>query len=178
LENLSRLLEAKLAEFRISVEVVAVHPGPVITRFEMQTAPGIKASRITNLSQDIARSLSLISVRVVEVIPGKSTIGIEVPNDHREIVQLSEMLQSGEYVDKASPLTLALGKDISGQSVTADLGRMPHLLVAGTTGSGKSVAVNSMLVSLLYKAKPSDVRMILIDPPCVGAWAKWNVATH
>jgi len=137
------LLEDKLAEFRITVEVVAVHPGPVITRFEMQLAPGIKASRITNLSQDIARSLSLVSVRVVEVIPGKSTIGIEVPNEHREIVQLSEMLQSDEYTGKGSPLTIALGKDISGQSVTADLGRMPHLLVAGTTGSGKSVAVNS-----------------------------------
>ncbi len=164
LEGLSRLLEDKLAEFRIEVEVVAVHPGPVITRFEMQLAPGIKASRITNLSQDIARSLSLVSVRVVEVIPGKSTIGIEVPNEHREIVQLSEMLQSDEYIDKKSPLTIALGKDISGQSVTADLGRMPHLLVAGTTGSGKSVAVNSMLVSLLYKATPNDLRLILIDP--------------
>lgn len=164
LEGLSRLLEDKLAEFRITVEVVAVHPGPVITRFEMQLAPGIKASRITNLSQDIARSLSLVSVRVVEVIPGKSTIGIEVPNEHREIVQLSEMLQSDEYNKKASPLTLALGKDISGQPVTADLGRMPHLLVAGTTGAGKSVAVNSMLISLLYKATPNDVRLILIDP--------------
>jgi len=144
--------------------VVAVHPGPVITRFEMQLAPGTKASRITNLSQDIARSLSLVSVRVVEVIPGKSTIGIEVPNEHREIVQLSEMLQSDEYNSKSSPLTIALGKDISGQSVTADLGRMPHLLVAGTTGAGKSVAVNAMLVSLLYKATPNDVRLILIDP--------------
>ncbi len=164
LEGLSRLLEDKLAEFRIAVEVVAVHPGPVITRFEMQLAPGIKASRITNLSQDIARSLSLVSVRVVEVIPGKSTIGIEVPNEHREIVQLSEMLQSDEYTSKASPLTIALGKDISGQSVTADLGRMPHLLVAGTTGAGKSVAVNAMLISLLYKATPNDVRLILIDP--------------
>ncbi len=164
LEALSRLLEDKLAEFRISVEVVAVHPGPVITRFEMQLAPGIKASRITNLSQDIARSLSLVSVRVVEVIPGKSTIGIEVPNEHREIVQLSEMLQSDEYNGKDSPLTLSLGKDISGQPVTADLGRMPHLLVAGTTGAGKSVAVNAMLISLLYKATPNDVRLILIDP--------------
>jgi S-DNA-T family DNA segregation ATPase FtsK/SpoIIIE len=164
LEALSRLLEEKLAEFRITVEVVAVHPGPVITRFEMQLAPGIKASRITGLSQDIARSMSLVSVRVVEVIAGKSTIGIEVPNDHREVVQLTEMLQSREYIEKQSPLTLALGKDISGQSVTADLGRMPHLLVAGTTGSGKSVAVNSMLISLLYKATAKDVRLILIDP--------------
>ena len=164
LEALSRLLEEKLAEFRITVEVVAVHPGPVITRFEMQLAPGIKASRVTGLSQDIARSMSLVSVRVVEVIAGKSTIGIEVPNDHREIVQLTEMLQSTQYIEKQSPLTLALGKDISGQSVTADLGRMPHLLVAGTTGSGKSVAVNSMLISLLYKATAKDVRLILIDP--------------
>jgi len=164
LEALSRLLEEKLAEFRIVVEVVAVHPGPVITRFEMQLAPGIKASRVTGLAQDIARSLSLVSVRVVEVIAGKSTIGIEVPNEHREIVQLSEMLRSRTYVENKSPLTLALGKDISGQSVTADLGRMPHLLVAGTTGSGKSVAVNSMLISLLYKATAKDVRLILIDP--------------
>ena len=164
LTALSRLLEEKLAEFRITVQVVAVHPGPVITRFEMELAPGIKASRITGLSQDIARSMSLVSVRVVEVIAGKSTIGIEVPNDHREIVQLTEMLQSDQYIEKKSPLTLALGKDISGQSVTADLGRMPHLLVAGTTGSGKSVAVNSMLISLLYKATAKDVRLILIDP--------------
>ena len=164
LEGLSRLLEEKLAEFRIAVEVVAVHPGPVITRFEMQLAPGIKASRVTGLAQDIARSMSLVSVRVVEVIAGKSTIGIEVPNEHREIVQLSEMLLSRQYAEKSSPLTLALGKDISGHSVTADLGRMPHLLVAGTTGSGKSVAVNSMLISLLFKATAKDVRLILIDP--------------
>ena len=164
LEALSRLLEEKLAEFRITVQVVAVHPGPVITRFEMQLAPGIKASRVTGLAQDIARSMSLVSVRVVEVIAGKSTIGIEVPNEHRETVQLSEMLRSQKYVEKKSPLTLALGKDISGHSVTADLGRMPHLLVAGTTGSGKSVAVNSMLISLLYKATAKDVRLILIDP--------------
>ncbi len=164
LETLSRLLEEKLAEFRITVEVVAVQPGPVITRFEMQPAPGIKASRITNLSQDLARSLSIVSVRVVEVIPGKSTIGIEIPNDSREIVQLSEMIQAPAYAAKESVLTLALGKDISGQVVTADLGKMPHLLVAGTTGSGKSVGVNAMLLSLLYKATPNDVRMILIDP--------------
>jgi len=164
LETLSRLLEEKLAEFRITVEVVAVQPGPVITRFEMQPAPGIKASRITNLSQDLARSLSIVSVRVVEVIPGKSTIGIEIPNDSREIVQLSEVIQAPQYADKESVLTMALGKDISGQVVTADLGKMPHLLVAGTTGSGKSVGVNAMLVSLLYKATPHDVRLILIDP--------------
>jgi len=164
LETLSRLLEEKLAEFKISVEVVAVQPGPVITRFEMQLAPGIKASKITGLSQDLARSLSIVSVRVVEVIAGKSTIGIEIPNDSREIVQLSEMIQAPAYADKDSVLTLALGKDISGQVVTADLGKMPHLLVAGTTGSGKSVGVNAMLISLLYKATPNDVRMILIDP--------------
>lgn len=164
LRNLSVLLEQKLAEFRIEVEVVAVQPGPVITRFEMQLAPGIKASKVTSLSQDIARSLSLVSVRVVEVIAGKSTIGIEVPNENRETVQLSEMLMSEQYARQKSPLTLALGKDIAGQSVTADLARMPHLLVAGTTGSGKSVAVNSMLVSLLYKATAKDVRLILIDP--------------
>lgn len=164
LEALSRLLEEKLAEFKITVQVVAVHPGPVITRFEMELAPGIKASRVTGLSQDIARSMSLVSVRVVEVIAGQSTIGIEVPNDSREIVQLSEMLQSDRYLEQKSALTLALGKDISGQSVTADLGKMPHLLVAGTTGSGKSVAVNSMLISLLYKATAKDVRLILIDP--------------
>ncbi len=164
LRGLSLLLEQKLAEFRIKVDVVAVQPGPVITRFEMQLAPGIKASKVTGLSQDIARSLSLVSVRVVEVIAGKSTIGIEVPNERREIVQLSEMLMSEQYARQTSPLTLALGKDISGHSVTADLGKMPHLLVAGTTGSGKSVAVNSMLISLLYKATAKDVRLILIDP--------------
>jgi len=164
LRGLSLLLEEKLAEFKIEVQVVAVQPGPVITRFEMQLAPGIKASRVTGLSQDIARSLSLTSVRVVEVIRGKSTIGIEVPNQHREMVQLSEMLMSEQYAAQKSPLTLALGKDISGHPVTADLGKMPHLLVAGTTGSGKSVAVNAMLISLLYKATARDVRLILIDP--------------
>ena len=164
LRALSLLLEEKLAEFKIEVQVVAVQPGPVITRFEMQLAPGIKASRVTGLSQDIARSLSLTSVRVVEVIRGKSTIGIEVPNQHREMVQLSEMLMSEQYSAQKSPLTMALGKDISGHPVTADLGKMPHLLVAGTTGSGKSVAVNAMLISLLYKATARDVRLILIDP--------------
>jgi len=164
LENLSRLLETKLLDFNITVEVVAVHPGPVITRFELQPSPGVKARQITNLTQDIARSLSIVSVRVVEVIKGKSTIGLEIPNEEREIVQLSEMLQSEQYDAGKSPLTLALGKNISGVPVTADLQRMPHLLVAGTTGSGKSVAVNAMLVSLLYKATPREVRLILIDP--------------
>ncbi len=164
LETLSRLLEVKLADFNISVEVVAVHPGPVITRFELQPEPGTKAKQITNLTQDIARSLSLVSVRVVEVIAGKSTIGLEIPNEERDLIQLSELLQSEQYDKTRSPLTLALGKDISGIPVTADLAKMPHLLVAGTTGSGKSVAVNAMLLSLLYKATPSEVRMILVDP--------------
>lgn len=164
LERISRLLEVKLADFNIKVEVVAVHPGPVITRFELQPSPGVKARQITNLTQDIARSLSIVSVRVVEVIAGKSTIGLEIPNEEREVVQLSELLQSKQYDDNKSPLTLALGKNISGIPVTADLARMPHLLVAGTTGSGKSVAVNAMLLSLLYKATPREVRLILIDP--------------
>ena len=164
LETLSRLLEVKLADFNISVEVVAVHPGPVITRFELQPEPGTKAKQITNLTQDIARSLSLVSVRVVEVIAGKSTIGLEIPNEERDLIQLSELLQSDQYDSTRSPLTLALGKDISGVPVTADLAKMPHLLVAGTTGSGKSVAVNAMLLSLLYKATPNEVRMILVDP--------------
>jgi len=164
LETLSRLLEVKLADFNISVEVVAVQPGPVITRFELQPEPGTKAKQITNLTQDIARSLSLVSVRVVEVIAGKSTIGLEIPNEEREIIQLSELLQSEEYDRSGSPLTLALGKNISGVPTTADLSRMPHLLVAGTTGSGKSVAVNAMLLSLLYKATAQEVRLILVDP--------------
>ncbi len=164
LQHLSSLLESKLAEFNIVVEVVAVHPGPVITRFEVLPAPGLKVSKITNISKDIARSLSVMSVRVVEVIAGKSTIGLEIPNDDREIVQLTEILQSAKYAQTKSPLALALGKDISGMPVVADLARMPHLLVAGTTGSGKSVAVNSMLISLLYKATADQVRLILIDP--------------
>jgi len=164
LETLSRLLEVKLADFNITVDVVAVHPGPVITRFELQPEPGTKARQITNLTQDIARSLSLISVRVVEVIAGKSTIGLEIPNEERELIQLSELLQSKEYDSAKSPLTLALGKSISGTPVTADLAGMPHLLVAGTTGSGKSVAVNAMLLSLLYKATAQEVRLILVDP--------------
>lgn len=164
LEAVSRLVELKLADFNIEVEVVAVHPGPVITRFEIQPAPGIKASRITSLSTDLARSLSVQSVRVVEVIPGKTVIGLELPNEHREIVYLSEILKSRAYDKAASPLTVALGKDISGQPVVADLAKMPHLLVAGTTGSGKSVGINTMLVSLLYKSSPDEVRLILIDP--------------
>lgn len=164
LAAMSRLVELKLADFGIEVAVVAVHPGPVITRFELQPAAGIKVSRITNLAKDLARALAVVSVRIVEVIPGKSVIGLEIPNEHREVVALSEMLRSKAYDDSKSPLTLALGKDIAGIPVVADLARMPHLLVAGTTGSGKSVAVNAMLLSLLYKAPARDVRMILIDP--------------
>ncbi len=164
LEAMSRLLELKLADFGVEVQVVAVHPGPVITRFELQPAAGVKVSQITNLAKDLARALSAISVRVVEVIPGKSVIGLEVPNEHREIVRLSELLSSKEYDEAASPITLVLGKDIGGQPVAVDLGRMPHLLVAGTTGSGKSVGINAMILSILYKASPRDVRMILIDP--------------
>lgn len=164
LEAVSRLVELKLADFNIEVEVVAVHPGPVITRFELQLAPGIKASKITALSKDLARSLSVVSVRVVEVIPGKTVVGLEIPNEHREIVYLSEILMSKAYDKATSPLTVGLGKDISGHPVVADLAKMPHLLVAGTTGSGKSVGINSMLMSLLYKSTPEDLRLILIDP--------------
>ncbi len=164
LAAMSKLVELKLADFGIEVEVVAVHPGPVITRFELQPAPGIKVSRITNLAKDLARALSVVSVRIVEVIPGKSVIGLEIPNENREVVALSEILRSKAYDESKSALTLALGKDIGGAPVVADLARMPHLLVAGTTGSGKSVAVNAMLLSLLYKAVPHDVRLILIDP--------------
>ncbi len=164
LEAMSRLLEHKLEDFNISAEVTAVHPGPVITRFELQPAAGIKVSSITNLSKDLARSLSVISVRVVEVIPGKSTVGLEIPNEQRQMVRLSDVLRSKAYDQAKSPLTLALGHDIGGQPIVADLQRMPHLLVAGTTGSGKSVAVNAMLLSLVYKALPKDVRLILIDP--------------
>ena len=164
LEAMSRLLELKLSDFSISSEVVAVHPGPVVTRFELQLAPGVKVSRVSGLAKDIARSMSLVSVRVVEVIPGKSTIGLEIPNEQREIVQLSEILQSTAYDKSNSPLTLGLGKDIGGKPVVADLAKMPHLLVAGTTGSGKSVAVNAMLLGLLYKATPQQVRLILVDP--------------
>jgi S-DNA-T family DNA segregation ATPase FtsK/SpoIIIE len=164
LEALSRLVEIKLADFGVEVEVVAVHPGPVITRFEMEPAPGVKAAKITALSKDLARSLSVPSVLVVEVIPGKTCVGLEIPNEHREIVSLSEILMSKQYDKSASPLTLGLGKDIAGHPVVADLAKMPHLLVAGTTGSGKSVCVNALLISLLYKSKPDEVRLILVDP--------------
>nr|VFK79722.1 MAG: DNA translocase FtsK [Candidatus Kentron sp. SD] len=164
LGEMSRQVEAKLRDFGIQAEVVAVHPGPVITRFEVDLAPGTKVSRITALAKDLARSLSVISVRIVEIIPGKSVIGLELPNEQRDLVRLSEILHSEEYKNSLSPLTLVLGKDISGHSVVADLAGMPHLLVAGTTGSGKSVAINAMILSLLYKAGPDDVRIIMIDP--------------
>ena len=164
LEALSRQVELKLKDFRIDAQVVGVFPGPVITRFEMQPAPGIKGSQISNLDKDIARGLSVISVRVVDVIPGKSVIGLEIPNANREIVYLSEILRSEKYDGVKSPIALALGKDIGGRAVVVDLAKMPHLLVAGTTGSGKSVALNAMVLSLLYKATARDVRMIMIDP--------------
>lgn len=164
LEQISRLVEAKLLDFGIQVQVVSVFPGPVITRFELDLAPGVKVSRISNLSKDLARSLSAISVRVVEVIPGKSVIGLEIPNKHREIVRLSEVISCDAFKESASPLTMVLGADIAGEPVVVDLGKMPHLLVAGTTGSGKSVGVNTMIVSLLYKSTPEDVRLIMIDP--------------
>ena len=164
LEAMSRLVELKLRDFGITVEVVSVSPGPVITRFELDPAPGVKVSQIVNLAKDLARSLSVVSVRVVEVIPGKAFIGLEIPNENREVVTLGEILKSKAYDELASPLTLALGKDISGQSVVADLSRMPHLLIAGTTGSDKSVAINAMVLSLLYKAQPEHVRLIMVDP--------------
>ncbi|WP_058834607.1 DNA translocase FtsK [Luteimonas abyssi] len=164
LETLSRQIEFKLKDFRIEVEVKEAQPGPVITRFELEPAPGVKVSQINSLDKDIARGLSVKSVRVVDVIPGKSVIGLEIPNTRREMIYLSELLRSREYDKSASPLTLALGKDISGRSTVADLARMPHLLVAGTTGSGKSVAVNAMVLSLLFKATPKDLRMLMIDP--------------
>lgn len=164
LERLSRDVELRLKDFGIQVHVVAVHPGPVVTRFEMQPAAGIKVSRITGLAKDLARSLSVVSVRIVEVIPGKSVVGLEVPNKHREIVRLSEIITSNAYQQARSPLSLGLGKDIAGHPVIVDLGKMPHLLVAGTTGSGKSVALNAMLLSILYKATPQEVRLIMIDP--------------
>ncbi|MEM1090939.1 MAG: DNA translocase FtsK 4TM domain-containing protein [Pseudomonadota bacterium] len=164
LEALARQVELKLADFRIEAQVVEVFPGPVITRFELMPAPGIKGSQISNLAKDIARGLSVISVRVVDVIPGKSVIGLEIPNANRQMVFLSEILRSKAYDDANSPMTLALGKDISGKPVVANLARMPHLLVAGTTGSGKSVAINAMILSLLYKSSPEQVRLLMIDP--------------
>jgi S-DNA-T family DNA segregation ATPase FtsK/SpoIIIE len=164
LEAMSRLVEIKLRDFGIEVEVVAVQPGPVITRFELRPAPGVKVSQISNLSKDLARALSAISVRVVEIIPGKPVVGLEIPNEKREIVTLGEIIKSKSYDEVASPLALALGKDIGGGPVTADLARMPHLLIAGTTGSGKSVGINAMVLSLLYKATAEHVRMIMIDP--------------
>jgi DNA segregation ATPase FtsK/SpoIIIE, S-DNA-T family len=164
LEAMSRLVELKLKDFGVDVDVVAVHPGPVVTRFEMRPAPGVKASQITALAKDLARALSTISVRVVEVIPGKSVMGLEIPNEKREIVTLGEIIRSKAYEDVASPLALALGKDIGGLAMVADLARMPHLLIAGTTGSGKSVAINAMVLSLLYKSTAEHVRLIMIDP--------------
>jgi len=164
LEAISRQLELKLLDFSVEAVVTEVHPGPVVTRFELDLAAGTKASKVTNLAQDLARALAVISVRVVEVIPGKSTIGVEIPNEKRELVTLSDVLASPAFDKSKSPLTLGLGKNISGEAVIADVARMPHLLVAGTTGSGKSVAVNAMLISILFKAKADEVRLILIDP--------------
>ena len=164
LEAMSRLVELKLADFGIEAVVVSVHPGPVVTRFELKPAAGVKVNQITNLSKDLARSLSTVSVRVVEIIPGKPYVGLEIPNEVRELVALGEIVKSRVYDDMKSPLTLALGKDIGGQPVVADLAKMPHLLIAGTTGSGKSVALNAMVLSLLYKASPEHVRVIMIDP--------------
>ena len=164
LDALSRQVELKLLDFGIEAEVNEVHPGPIVTRFELMLAPGIKVSKVSALAKDLARALAVISVRIVEVIPGKPSVGLEIPNETREMVSLSQILQSAEYDQSHSPLTLGLGKDISGQPVVVNLASMPHLLVAGTTGSGKSVAVNAMLLSLLYKASPQDVRLILIDP--------------
>lgn len=164
LEALSRQVEEKLKDFGVEVQVVAVHPGPVITRFELQLAPGVKVSRISGLAKDLARALSVLSVRVVEVIPGKPVIGLEIPNENRDIVRLSEVLSCPDYTGDKLSLALALGKDISGYPVMVDLAKMPHLLVAGTTGSGKSVAIHAMVLSLLYKTTPQMVRLILIDP--------------
>jgi len=164
LEFTSRLIEKKLLDFGVEVKVLAAYPGPVVTRFEIEPAVGVKGSQIINLVRDLARALSVLSIRVVETIPGKSCMGLEIPNPKRQMVRLSEILSSQVYADMASPLTMALGKDIAGHPIVADLARMPHLLVAGTTGSGKSVAINAMILSLLYKAPPSQVRLILVDP--------------
>lgn len=164
LEQTARLVEARLADYRVKAEVVGISPGPVITRFELDLAPGVKASRISNLSRDLARSLSAVAVRVVEVIPGKPYVGLELPNKHRQTVYLREVLDCPKFRENPSPLAVVLGKDIAGQPVVADLAKMPHLLVAGTTGSGKSVGVNTMIISMLYKATPEEVRFIMIDP--------------
>lgn len=164
LELTSRLIERKLADFGVTVQVLAAYPGPVITRYEIEPATGVKGSQIVNLVKDLARALSVVSIRVVETIPGKTCMGLEIPNPKRQVVRLSEILGSKVYNDASSPLTLAFGKDIGGHPVVADLAKMPHLLVAGTTGSGKSVAINAMLLSLLYKAEPRQVRLILVDP--------------
>ena len=164
LKALSKQVELKLADFGVQVDVVAVHPGPVITRFELEPAAGVKSAQIMNLAKDLARGLSIVSVRVVEVIPGKSTIGLEIPNTNRQMVFLSEILRSEAYEKSKHPLTLSLGKSISGRPVVANLAKMPHLLVAGTTGSGKSVALNAMILSLLYKSGPEEVRLVMIDP--------------
>ncbi len=164
LESMSRLLEKKLLDFNIEAQVVAVHPGPVITQFEIDPAPGVKASQITNLARDLARSLSVVSLRVVENIPGKSYVGLEIPNESRETVRLSEVLASKVYEEEQTPLALALGKDIGGNPVVTDICKMPHLLIAGTTGSGKSVFMNSLILSMVYKSTPEQVRMIMIDP--------------
>ncbi|MDE2366844.1 MAG: DNA translocase FtsK 4TM domain-containing protein, partial [Betaproteobacteria bacterium] len=164
LEFTSRLIERKLIDFGVEVKVVAAYPGPVITRYEIEPAVGVKGNQILNLVKDLARSLSVVSIRVVETIPGKTSMGLEIPNPKRQVVRLSEILSSQAYADMTSPLTIALGKDIGGHPVVADLARMPHVLVAGTTGSGKSVAINAMILSLLYKATPEQVRLILVDP--------------
>ncbi len=164
LEFTSRLIERKLADFNVEVKVLAAYPGPVITRYEIEPAVGVKGSQIVNLVKDLARALSVGNIRVVETIPGKSCMGLEIPNPRREVVRLSEIIGSEAYGDMGSPLTLAMGKDIAGRPVVVDLGKMPHLLVAGTTGSGKSVAINAMILSLLYKATPQQVRLILVDP--------------
>lgn len=164
LKKLSQLVEVKLKDFGVEVQVVEVQPGPVVTRFELQPAPGLKVSRISGLAKDLARALAISSVRIVEVIPGKPVVGLEIPNESREIVRLREILASSDYENSESPLVMALGKDIAGRPVTANLEKMPHLLVAGTTGSGKSVAVNAMILSILYKASPKEVRLIMVDP--------------
>ncbi|MBI3574924.1 MAG: DNA translocase FtsK 4TM domain-containing protein [Gammaproteobacteria bacterium] len=164
LESMARLLEKKLLDFDIEARVVAVHPGPIITLFEMEPAPGVKASQITNLQRDLARALSVVSLRVVENIPGKNVMGIEIPNEVRETVRLTEVLSSQAYEESHSPLTLALGKDIAGSPVVTDLSKMPHLLIAGTTGSGKSICINALILSLVYKSTPEQVRLVLIDP--------------